>query len=263
MTQTRPPHDEPGQRGVVPWLALAACLVIAAALAVWLLSVRDPGGPDEAAATTTPPSTAPATSAAVSAADAPVGGALTAGSLMTPDDVAAAGLTVEDPVAIDAPAFPVLCDAPDWGNQWSAPEQGVGNEYPGPGAALSEYAFGYADGDSASAALARLVADAASCPDLSTGGSVESTGPATAGGDESAVFLTDDGGRDGVIGVSWSVVVRSDRTLLLVTYTTEQRIGTGSGPADDGDDSGGDSAGARSTAEALGGAALDRFTTSG
>jgi hypothetical protein len=253
MTQPRSPYAGPGQRSVVPWLALAACLVIAAASAVWLLSVRDPGPPDEAAATTTTPST----SAAVGAADAPVAGALTAGSLLTPADVATAGPTVEDPVEIAAPAFPVLCDAPDWGTQWSAPEQGVGQKYPGRSAALSEYAFGYADAGSASAALARLVEDATACPALSTGGSVESAGPATAGGDESAVFVTDDGGRDGAIGVSWSVVVRSGATLLLVSYPTEQQIGTGSGPVD-----GSGSAGARSTAEALARAALDRFTAS-
>jgi hypothetical protein len=258
MTQPRSPYAGPGQRSVVPWLVLAACLVIAAASAVWLLSVRDPGRPDEAAATTTTTATAPSTSAAVGAADAPVAGALTAGSLLTPADVATAGPTVEDPVEIAAPAFPVLCDAPDWGTQWSAPEQGVGQEYPGQGAALSEYAFGYADAGSASAALARLVEDATACPALSTGGSVESAGPATAGGDESAVFVTDDGGRDGVVGVSWSVVVRSDATLLLVSYPTEQQIGTGPGPVDGGSDS----AGARSTAEALARAALDRFTAS-
>jgi hypothetical protein len=45
--------------------------------------------------------------------------------------------------------------------------------------------------------------------------------------------------------MTWSVVVSSSDTLLLVTHGTEQRIGTGSGPVDrggDGDDSGGDSA---------------------
>jgi hypothetical protein len=61
------------------------------------------------------------------------------------------------------------------------------------------------------------------------------------------------GGRDGVIAVTWWVVVRSGDTLVLVSYPTEQQIG--SGPTGDGD--GG--AGARSTAEALARAALDRF----
>ncbi|MCU1619242.1 MAG: hypothetical protein JWR41_1248 [Modestobacter sp.] len=262
MTQPRSPHEGPGSRSVVPWLALAACLVVAAGFAVWLLSIRDPMGSTEAAgATTTAPTTADP-SDRVGALDAPVAGTLTAEALLTPADVADAGLTVGTPGASDAPAFPVLCDAPDWGTQWSAPEQGVGQEYPGQGAVVSEYAAGYADATAASAALARLTGDAASCPDLSTGGSVESTGPATVGGDESAVFVVDDGGHDGVIGVTWSVVVRSGDTLLLVGYTTEQQIGTGSGPVGEGDDSSGDSAGARSTAEALASAALDRFTTS-
>jgi hypothetical protein len=81
-----------------------------------------------------------------------------------------------------------------------------------------------------------------------------------AGGGESAVFLVADGGRDGVVAMTWSVVVRSADTLLLVTYTTQQQIGTGHGPGDGGDDSGGDSAGARATAEALAHAAVDRFT---
>jgi hypothetical protein len=252
MTQSRPPQEADQRRSIVPWLALAACLVIAAVLAVWLLSVRDPGVADAAAAA---PTAAATSTAGVSSIDAPVAGALTFEALMTPADVAAAGLTVEEPVAIDAPVFPVLCDAPGWGTQWSAPEQGVGHEYPAQGAAVSEYAAGYADDDSASAALARLAEDAAACPDLSTGGSVESTGPARSDGDGSAVFAIDDGGRDGVIAVTWSVVVRSGDTLLLVSYTTEQRIGTGSGPAGDGEDG----AGARSTAEALARAALDRF----
>jgi hypothetical protein len=53
---------------------------------------------------------------------------------------------------------------------------------PGPGAAVSEYALGYADDGSASAALARLTEDAASCPGLATGGSIESPGPATSDG---------------------------------------------------------------------------------
>jgi hypothetical protein len=260
MTQPRSPHEGPGQQSVVPWLALAACLVVAAGLAVWLLSVRDPTARTEATGATTTASTPADPSAGVASLDAPVAGALTPEALMTPADVADAGLTVEAPVASDAPLFPVLCDAPDWGNQWSAPEQGVGQEYPAQGAVVSEYASGYADDAAASAALTRLTQDAASCPDLSTGGSVESTGPATVGGDESTVFLVDDGGSDGVIGVTWSVVVRSEETLLLVSYTTEQQIGTGSGPADGRDDSGGDSAGARSTAEALARAALDRFT---
>jgi hypothetical protein len=250
MTQSRQPQDADQRRSIVPWLALAACLVIAAALAVWLLSVRDPGGADAAAAT---PAAASTSTAGVGSIDAPVAGALTFEALMTPADVAAAGLTVEDPVAVDAPVFPVLCDAPGWATQWSAPEQGVGHEYPAQGAAVSEYAIGYADDDSASAALARLAEDATACPDLPTGGSVESTGPATSDGDESVVFVIDDGGRDGVIAVTWSVVVRSGDTLVLVSYTTEQQIG--SGPTGDGDDG----AGARSTAEALARAALDRF----
>ena len=85
---------------------------------------------------------------------------------MTAADVATAGLTVEEPVDLAEPAFPVLCDAPDWGTQWSAPEQGLGREYPAQGARVTEYATGYADDAAASAALARLVADAAGCPDL-------------------------------------------------------------------------------------------------
>jgi hypothetical protein len=264
MTQSGSPSEDPAQRGLLPWLALAACLAVGALLAVWLLAGRDREPTRPAAATTgspstTAPSSAP-TSPSVGALDAPGGGALTSEALLTPADVAAVGLTVGDPAAIDAPAFPVLCDATDWGTQWSAPQEGVGQDYPGQGAAVTEYAVGYADAAAASAALARLTADAGSCPQVATGGSVEPSGPASAGGDESAVFLVDDGGRDGVIGVTWSVVVRSGDSLLLVTYTTEQQIGTGSGPAG-GDDSGGASAGARSTAEALAGAALERFTT--
>jgi len=181
---------------------------------------------------------------------------------MTPADVAAAGLTVGTPTGLDAPAFPVLCDAPDWGTQWSAPMQGVGQDYPTHGAAVTEYATGYADAGAASAALARLVTDAASCPDLSTGGSVQSEGTSAVGADESAVLLVDDGGQNGSIALTWSVVLRSDDTLLLVTYTTEQSIGAGAGPVDDGDDSGGAGAGARSTADALARAALARFAAS-
>jgi hypothetical protein len=261
MTQPRSPHEGPGSHSVVPWLALAACLVVAAGLAVWLLSIRDPTGSTEAAGATT---TAPATADSSDGIGARVAGTLTAEALLTPADVADAGLTVGTPGTSDAPAFPVLCDAPDWGTQWSAPEQGVGQDYPAQGAVVSEYAAGYADATAASAALARLTGDAVSCPDLSTGGSVQSTGPATVGGDESAVFVVDDGGHDGVIGVTWSVVVRSGDTLLEIGYTTEQQIGSGSGPGGGGgDDSGGAGAGARSTAEALARAALDRFTTSG
>jgi hypothetical protein len=178
--------------------------------------------------------------------------------LMTRADVADVGLTVEDPVTSDAPVFPVLCDATAWGVQWSAPEQGVGHAYPGQGALVSEYAVGYADDAAASAALHRLSEDAASCPTPSTGGSVEQTGTATASGDESAVFVADDGGRDGAIGVTWIVVVRSGSTLLEVAYTTEEQIGTGSGPAG-GDDAGGAGPVARSTAESLARAALHRF----
>jgi hypothetical protein len=243
MTQSRSPHEGAGQRPLLPWLALAACLAVGALIAVWLLAARDRVHPAAAAGSTT------ALSTSAGSLDAAVAGALTAEALMTRADVAEAGLTVAAPIASDAPAFPVLCDAPDWGNQWSAPEQGVGQEYPGPGAAVSEYAFGYADDA------------AASCPELSTGDSVESAGPATVDADESAVFVVDDGGHAGVIGVTWSVVVRSGDTLLQVAYATEQQIGTGSGPVDDGDDSGGDSAGARATAEALARAALDRFTS--
>jgi hypothetical protein len=125
---------------------------------------------------------------------------------------------------------------------------------------VTEYAAGYVDGNAASAALARLVHDAVACPQVSTGGSVQSAGPSTAGGDESAAFLVADGGRDGVVAMTWSVVVRSADTLLLVTCTTQQQIGAGNGPGDGGDDSGGDSAGARATAEALARAAVDRFT---
>jgi hypothetical protein len=230
--------------------------VVAAGLAVWLLSVRNPAEPTPATGATTTAATTAAPSAGLSPLEAP----LTADALLTPADVADAGLTVAAPVASDAPVLPALCDAPDWGNQWSAPEQHVGQEYAAQGAVVSEYASGYADDAAATAALARLTADASSCPDLSTGGSVESIGPATVGGDESAVFVIDDGGHDGIIRVTWSVVVRSGSTLLEVGYTTDQQIGTGAGPGPGGDDSGGDSPGARSTAEALARAAVDRFT---
>jgi hypothetical protein len=253
MTQDRPTS---GRRVIL--LLLAAVLVLAAVVAGVVISQRDraaTAGPAPAAGT----SSSPAASSTGAAIDAPVAGALTAEMLMTRADVAGAGLTVEDPVASDAPVFPVLCDAADWGNQWSAPEQGVGHEYPGQGALVSEYAVGYADDAAASAALDRLTADAASCPTPSTGGSVEHTGTLAGTGEESAVFVADDGGRDGVIGVTWIVVVRSASTLLQVAYTTEERIGTGAGPADGGDDAGGAGPVARSTAESLARAALDRF----
>jgi hypothetical protein len=239
-------------RGVGPWLALATALLIAAGLAVWSLSVRDRGAPAEAAATTSAATTSPSTTPTAS----PTSSALTAARLMTAADVATAGLTVDAPVDLAEPAFPVLCDAPDWGTQWSAPEQGLGQEYPAQGARVTEYATGYADDATASAALARLVADAAGCPDVAAGGSVESAGPATGIDGESAVFLTYGSGRDGVVPVTWSVVVRSAQSLVLTSYATAQAIGTGA----DGDDSAGDSAGARATAEALARAAVDRFT---
>ena len=250
-------------RGVGPWLALATALLIAAGLAVWSLSVRDRGAPAEAAATTSaattsaastsPATTSPGTTAPTAS---PTSAALTTAHLMTAADVATAGLTVEEPVDLAEPAFPVLCDAPDWGTQWSAPEQGLGREYPAQGARVTEYATGYADDAAASAALARLVADAAGCPDLTAGGSVESAGPATGIDGESAVFLAYGSGRDGVVPVTWSVVARSAQSLVLTSYATAQAIGTGA----DGDDGAGDSAGARATAEALARAAVDRFT---
>ncbi|SDX65601.1 hypothetical protein SAMN05661080_00702 [Modestobacter sp. DSM 44400] len=251
------PQDRPTSRRLLLVL-LTAVLVAAAVVAGLVLGQRDRTATAEPAPTagTSASSAAPATNAAI---DAPVDGALTFEALMTPADVADAGLTVADPVAIDAPLFPVLCDAPDWGNQWSAPEQGVGHEYPTTGAGVSEYAVGYADSAAASAALARLTDDAVACPTPSTGGSIEPTGTVNGTGDESAVFVVDDGGRDGVIRVTWSVVVRSGSTLLHVGYTTEQSIGTGSGPGDGGDDAAGDSAAARSTAESLAHAAVDRF----
>ncbi|MCU1604073.1 MAG: hypothetical protein JWP46_538 [Modestobacter sp.] len=252
MTQDRPIS----RRRVL--LLLATLLAVAAVVAGVVIGQRDrtaTTGAGPTAGTSSP--SAASTGAAI---DAPVAGALTFEALMTPADIADAGLTVEDPVAIDAPVFPVLCDAPDWGNQWSAPDQGVGHGYPGSGAVVSEYAVGYADDAAASAALDRLTADADSCPTPSTGGSVEQTGTVTGTGDASAVFVVDDGGRDGIIGVTWSVVVRSGSTLLHVGYTTEQQIGTGAGPGEGGDDAAGNSPVARSTAESLARAALDRFT---
>jgi hypothetical protein len=252
-------HDRPTRRrGVLP-LVLAAALVVVAVTAVWLVAQRDRTVTADADATSSPATSSPGMSSAdPGAIDAPAAGALTFEALMTPADIARTGLTVEDPVAIDAPAFPVLCDARDWGMQWSAPQQGVGHDYPGPGAGVCVTPGGSAAAAAASAALARLTDDAASCPTPATGGSVEHSGALAGTGDESAVFLADDGGRDGVIGVTWIVVVRSGSTLLQVAYTTEERIGTGSGPAD-GDDAGGAGPVARSTAESLARAALDRF----
>ena len=255
MPQGRGQQDR--GRGVGPWLALATVLLIAAGLAVWSLSVRDRGVPAEAAATTSAATSTATTSPTTTAPTAsPTSAALTAAQLMTAADVATAGLTVDQPVDLAEPAFPVLCDAPDWGTQWSAPTQGLGREYPAQGARVTEYATGHTDDDAASAALARLVADASACPDVVAGGSVEPAGPASAVDGESAVFLAYGSGRDGVTPVTWSVVVRSGQTLLLTSYATEQTIGTGAG----GDDSAGDSAGARATAEALARAAVDRFT---
>jgi hypothetical protein len=256
MSQGR--GQQHGGRGVGPWLALATALLIAAGLAVWSLSVRDRGAPAEAAATTSAATTSPATTSPTTTAPtaSTTSAALAPAQLMTAADVATAGLTVGAPVDLAEPAFPVLCDAPDWGTQWSAPEQGLGQEYPAQGARVTEYATGYADDAAASAALARLVADAAGCPDVAAGGSVESAGPATGIDGESAVFLTYGSGRDGVVPVTWSVVVRSAQSLVLTSYATAQAIGTGA----DGDDSAGDSAGARATAEALARAAVDRFT---
>jgi hypothetical protein len=231
---------------------VAACLVLAAGAAVWLVAGRDrhTAGTSASSASSSAPST-------VSVLDAPVAGAPTVEALITPADVAGARVTVDAPATIDAPAFPLLCGAADRSDQWSGPRQGLGQEYAGPGAVVSEYAFGYADGAGASAALTRLTSDAASCPSLSTGGSVESAGPAVVGGDESEVFVVDDGGHNGVIGVTWSVVVRSGDTLLQVGYTTRQQIGT-SGPV-----GGGAGPDGRATAEALARAAVDRFATHG
>src|SRR3954469_16294132 len=251
MTQGRGQQDR--GHGVGLWLALAAALALAAGLAVWSLSVRDRDAPAEAAATSSTTAPGPSPSAPSSTASPAT---LTAAALLTAADVATAGLTVADPIALDAPELPVLCDAPDWGTQWSAPQQGLGQQYPAQGARVTEYAAGYADEDAASAALARLVTDAATCPDVAAGGSVESAGPATAVDGESAVLTSSGSGRDGAIAVTWSVVVRSGPTLLLTSYATEQQIGTGA----DGDDSAGDGAGARVTAEALARAAVERFT---
>jgi hypothetical protein len=255
MSRGRGQQDR--RRSGGPWLALATVLLIAAGLAVWSLSVRDRAAPAEPAGSSsavapTPPPPVPSTAASPTAA----ADVLTADALLTPADVATVGLTVADPVGLAEPAFPVLCDAPDWGTEWSAPVQGVGSEYPTQGARVTEYATGYADDAAASAALGRLVADASRCPDVAAGGSVESAGPAAAVDGESAVFVTAGSGRDGIAAVTWSVVVRSGQTLLLTSYATPQQIGTGA----DGDDSAGGSAGARTTAEALAQAALDRFT---
>lgn len=257
----------PTRRSLLLGLASLLVMVVVGVTAVLIAGVLGDHRNGTAAADGKPAAATSSAATDTSAAiDAPVAGALTFEALMAPADIADAGVTADNPVALDAPVFPVLCDAPDWGNQWSAPEQGVGHEYPSQGASLrkhgaSEYAFGYADDDAASAALARLSADATACPDLSTGGSIQADGTLTGSGDESAVFLVDDGGRNGVIGRTWSVVVRSGSTLLQIAYATEQQVGTGAGPADgSGDDADGAGPVARSTAEALARAALDRFT---
>jgi hypothetical protein len=74
MTASRPPQDGPHQRGLGPWLALAAGLVLAAALAVWALSVRDRGGDPQPAPTsssdTTSSSDATSSSDTASSSDA-------------------------------------------------------------------------------------------------------------------------------------------------------------------------------------------------
>lgn len=242
-------------RGRAVAVAVGACLLVAAGALFWVLS---PGRNDDTpvAAETTAASSSGAPASTSPEADAPV--ELTASALLTPQEIAGVGLTVGSPVAVENPAIGPLCQAASWSEQWSRPQQSLGQDYPATGAAVSEYVLRYADPAAATAALQRLIADAEACPSPATGGEIDHTGtlPDTS---DSAVFLVRDAGRDGTTAVSWVVVARSGDTLAQVAYTTQQAIGTGSGPVDGGDDASGDSPQAEGTAQSLARAALDHL----
>ncbi|MPQ99948.1 hypothetical protein GB931_18905 [Modestobacter sp. I12A-02628] len=258
-TRARTPSRSSGSL----YLLLAAVLLIGALGVVYLsYAHRDPA---PAAASGTPTSPSASSAAATTAPTAGSGieqappGALTFEVLLPPEELTGIGLESGVPVAEDSPQFPVLCDAADWAQTWSAPTGDVGHRYPVAGAGVTEHALGYADATTAEAALARLVADAGSCSSPASG-SIQVTDPAAGLGDGAAAFRFDDGGRDGVLAVTRAVVARSGDRLVLVTYTTQQSIGTGNGPGDGGgDDSAGDGAGAESTTRAIAELALARL----
>jgi hypothetical protein len=243
------------------YLVLAAVIMGLALLVVWGVSRQtrtDPTGATGAVPSSTS-STPPPTSAPTSATTAPGAGALTTDALLTADDLAGIGLEVGAAVPRDEPVLPALCGAGSWSETWSAPLQGVGQDLPGPGATVTEHVVGYADEATTVAAFDRLVQDAADCPAPDTGGSVTVTAVDVGLGDDSAVFLVDDGGRDGSVLTTWAVAVRHGDRLLMTGYTTQEEIGTGSGPGAGGDDSGGAGPQAESTARSIAEVALTRL----
>ncbi len=147
--------------------------------------------------------------------------ALDLGSLVLPDELSNAGISLQSESSIDAdgqPTLPPMCTASSWEEQHSGPTDRVSGGYVIDGGELIFDLLGYPSSFEANAALVKLKDDARACPVVNEFLSVSVTAVGSAIGDEFVVFAMDsESGEDGSIERIWVTIARVDNVLVAAT----------------------------------------------
>jgi hypothetical protein len=146
-------------------------------------------------------------------------------SLVTQEELAAAGVPVEGPNSGDLdgqPTLPQLCTATDWQEQYSNFTDFVSGSYPITGGTLLVDLLSYPSAAEANLALVKLKEDARACPTVNEFASVEVTAVGSAIGEEFVVFRLDsESGQDGSVQPIWITIARTGNVLVSAAVTED------------------------------------------
>lgn len=147
--------------------------------------------------------------------------AIDLGSLVTAEELDAAGVTTQGPGVGDAdgqPTLPPLCTASSWQEQYSGPSDRVSDGYVIDGGQVVLDLLAYPSDGEANAALVKLKEDARACPMVNEFLTVTVTAVGAAIGDEFVVFAMDsESGEDGSVERIWVTIARLDNVLISAT----------------------------------------------
>ncbi len=140
------------------------------------------------------------------------------GSLVTAEELDAAGVQTRGPDLGDADGQPTLgpmCTASSWQEQYANPRDFVGGGYPVDGGQVLLDLLSYPSAAEANLALVKLKEDARACPTVNEFLTVEVTAVGSAIGDEFVVFALDaESGEDGSVERIWVTIAREGNVLV-------------------------------------------------
>ncbi len=157
--------------------------------------------------------------------------AIDLGSLVLPDELTNAGISLQSAQLGDAdgqPTLPPMCTASSWQEQYSGPSDFVSGTYSLGAGLLFVDLLGYPSAPEANLALVKLKEDARACPVVNEFLSIEVTAVGIAVGEEFVTFRMDsESGEDGTVSPIWVTIARTGNVLVAAAVTEDHLADTG------------------------------------